>query len=75
MDLRIGRAFGAEELVAQKYRALGFWANILTVGLVVLFFVSLVIPVVWLLFIVALLFRFIMAVGKLYYEEVYEIRK
>ena len=80
VDLRVGRAFSDAELVLQKYRSLSFWANILTLVLIGLFFVSLASPVfghgeVWVLFVVGLLARFLLAVAKLYYEEVYEIRR
>lgn len=76
-----GQAFHESEIIGQKYNALGFWANMLTIGIVILFIVSIIASATghgegwWIILGIAIVVRFIMAVAKLYYEEVYDIRK
>lgn len=83
VNLRLGRAYDAPEKVQQKYQALGFWGNLLTIGLVLLgitaAFLALANPgiavALAVLIIVGVLLRFLIGVARLYYQQVYGTRQ
>ena len=74
--IRFGRAFDAQDIVRQKYRALGFWGALLNIAIVVCALIALVTqPLLWSLVGLAIIVRVVLAVAKLYYEQIYDIRR